>query len=89
MKDNAGRVVHEAEIDKALAKWCLNNKAKTIIDTLEAERVPVGPIYNVEDMMNDAHYQARGMFEQVEIDGKPLKIQSLLPKLKSTPGETT
>jgi hypothetical protein len=48
MKDNAGRVVHEAEIDKALAKWCLNNKAKTIIDTLEAERVPVGPIYNVE-----------------------------------------
>ena len=48
-----------------------------------------GPIYNVEDMMNDAHYQARGMFEQVEIDGKPLKIPAILPKLKSTPGATT
>ncbi|WP_101760185.1 CaiB/BaiF CoA-transferase family protein [Oceanicoccus sp. KOV_DT_Chl] len=88
MADNAGRVIHEAEIDAALAKWCLDNPAKTIIATLEAERVPVGPIYNVEDMMNDEHYQARGMFEQVEIDGKPLKIPAILPKLKSTPGET-
>ncbi len=89
MADNAGRVIHEVEIDNALAKWCLDNDAKTIIDILEAERVPVGPIYNVEDMMNDEHYQARGMFEQVEIDGKPLKIPAILPKLKSTPGETT
>ena len=89
MADNAGRVIHEVDIDNALAKWCLDNDAKTIIDILEAERVPVGPIYNVEDMMNDAHYQARGMFEQVEIDGKPLKIPAILPKLKSTPGATT
>ncbi|MCP3907149.1 MAG: CoA transferase [Oceanicoccus sp.] len=89
MADNAGRVIHEVDIDNALAKWCLDNDAKTIIDILEAERVPVGPIYNVEDMMNDAHYQARGMFEQVEIDGKPLEIPAILPKLKSTPGATT
>ena len=89
MADNAGRVIHEAEIDKALGDWCLSNPAQVIIDTLEADRVPVGPIYNVEDMMADEHYQARGMFEQVEIDGKPLKIPAILPKLKSTPGETT
>ncbi|MGK0499900.1 MAG: crotonobetainyl-CoA:carnitine CoA-transferase CaiB-like acyl-CoA transferase [Oceanicoccus sp.] len=88
MEHNEGRVIHEVEIDNALAKWCLANPAKTIIDTLEDKRVPVGPIYNIEDMMNDEHYQARGMFEQVEIDGKPLKIPAMLPKLKSTPGET-
>ena len=88
MANNAGRVTHEVEIDTALAKWCLDHPAKTIIDILEAARVPVGPIYNAEDMMNDAHYQARGMFEQVEIDGKPLKIPAILPKLKGTPGET-
>ncbi len=89
MANNEGRVLHEAEIDAALAQWCLANEANVIIETLEAERVPVGPIYNVEDMMADPHYQARGMFEQVEIDGKPLKIPAILPKLKSTPGETT
>ncbi|MEH6558500.1 MAG: CaiB/BaiF CoA-transferase family protein [Oceanicoccus sp.] len=88
MADNAGRVIHEAEIDAALCQWCKENNAETIINQLEAERVPVGPIYNIEDMINDPHYQARGMFEQVEIDGKPLKIPAIMPKLDSTPGKT-
>lgn len=88
MANNAGRVIHEAEIDAALFQWCKNNDAQTIISELEAERVPVGPIYNIEDMINDPHYQARGMFEQVEIDGKPLKLPAILPKLDSTPGKT-
>lgn len=88
MADNPGRVIHEQEIDEALGQWCGQHSAKEIIDILEAERVPVGPIYNVEDMINDEHYNARGMFEQVEIDGKPLKIPAIVPKLKSTPGRT-
>ncbi len=52
------------------------------------QRVPAGPIYNVEDMLDDPHYQARGMFERVEIDGKPLDIPAILPKLGRTPGGT-
>ena len=43
MANNAGRVIHEAEIDAALFQWCKNNDAQTIISELEAERVPVGP----------------------------------------------
>jgi crotonobetainyl-CoA:carnitine CoA-transferase CaiB-like acyl-CoA transferase len=88
MADNEGRVVHEAEIDEALALWCAAHSSVHIIDTLEAVRVPVGPIYSVEDMMSDPQYQARGMFEQVEIDGKPLKIPAIMPKLADTPGRT-
>jgi crotonobetainyl-CoA:carnitine CoA-transferase CaiB-like acyl-CoA transferase len=88
MADNEGRVVHEAEIDKVLAGWCAANSAQTIIDTLEAERVPVGLIYNVEDQMADPHFNARGMFEEVDINGKPLKIPAIMPKLTATPGRT-
>ncbi len=55
---------------------------------LEDARVPVGPIYNVEDMVNDEHYNARGMFETVEVNGEPLKIPAILPKLAGTPGRT-
>lgn len=88
MKDNAGRIVHEVEIDKALADWCAAHSSTHIIATLEAARVPVGPIYSVEDMVNDEHYNARGMFETVEINGKPLKIPAILPKLQGTPGRT-
>jgi len=88
MADNEGRVVHEAEIDEALALWCAAHSSVHIIDTLEGVRVPVGPIYSVEDMMSDRQYQARGMFEQVEIDGTPLKIPAIMPKLADTPGRT-
>ena len=88
MADNAGRVVHEAEIDEALSGWCAAHSSVHIINTLEEVRVPVGPIYSVEDMLSDPQYQARGMFEQVEIDGEPLKIPAILPKLADTPGRT-
>lgn len=88
MANNAGRVTHEVEIDNALAGWCLNNSSDEILRILEEARVPAGPIYNVEDMFNDPHFQARGMFEQVEINGKPLSIPAILPKLSRTPGKT-
>ena len=88
MADNAGRIVHEEEIDEALALWCASHSSAHIINTLEQERVPVGPIYSVEDMMADPQYQARGLFESVEIDGKPLKIPAIMPRLGATPGRT-
>ena len=88
MADNAGRVKHEAELDKALADWCASKPASEIVDILEAERVPVGLIYNVEDQMNDPHFHARGMFEEVLVDGKPLTIPAITPVLSKTPGRT-
>jgi len=88
MAHNEGRVVHEARIDKALADWCASRDAREVVEILEAERVPVGLIYNVEDQMNDPHFNARGMFEEVEIDGRPLKIPAIMPRLSETPGRT-
>ena len=86
---NPGRVVHQAKIDQAISEWCARHASDAIIATLEEARVPVGPIYNVEDMMSDPHYNARGMFETVEINGELLKIPAIMPKLSSTPGKTT
>ena len=88
MADNQGRVVHEAEIDAALAAWCASKPSAQLLSELEEARVPAGPIYSVADMTSDPHYRARGMFEQVEINGKPLEIPAILPKLSGTPGAT-
>ncbi len=88
LANNAGRVQHEAEIDAAIAAWCAGRDSAAVLATLDAERVPAGPIYNVEDMFNDPHFQARGLFEEVEINGKPLHIPALVPKLDTTPGAT-
>ncbi len=88
LSSNPGRVEHEAEIDKALADWCLQNDSVYLLDILDQNRVPAGPIYNVEDMFNDAHFNARRLFEEVEINGHALKIPAIMPKLDKTPGST-
>ena len=58
LEHNQGRVIHEQKIDAALAKWCSEHSSADIISKLEGARVPVGPIYSVEDMMSDPHYIA-------------------------------
>ncbi|WP_461480869.1 CaiB/BaiF CoA transferase family protein [Porticoccus sp.] len=88
LADNAGRVRFEHEIDAALAAWCGSLASGDVLATLDAERVPAGPIYNAADMLADPHFNARGLYEQVEINGQPLKIPAMLPKLGNTPGET-
>lgn len=88
MENNAGRVKHQIDIDNAIAAWCLANSSDFVMTHLETERVPVGPIYNVADQFSDPHFQARGLFERVEVDGKPLDIPALMPKLMQTPGAT-
>lgn len=88
LSTNQGRVEHEAEIDQALSRWCSENNADQILEILDQSRVPSGPIYNVEDMFNDEHFHARSLFETVEINGEPLKIPAILPKLGRTPGKT-
>ena len=85
---NPGRVEHQAYLDGIIAVWCAARTSGEVIAALEAADVPVGPIYNVADAMADPHYQARGLFEEVEIDGKPLAIPAILPKLSATPGST-
>ncbi len=88
MANNAGRVIHEQEIDNAIAAWCMSKNSEEILELLDKAKVPAGPIYNVQDMFEDPHFNERGMFEQVEINGKPLKIPAILPKLSETPGRT-
>lgn len=88
LANNAGRVQHEQMIDDALSAWCASLDSTRLLQRLEEARVPAGPIYSVADMFDDPHFHARGLFEQVEINGKPLRIPAMMPKLGSTPGRT-
>jgi len=88
LENNAGRVEHEAEIDEAIAAWTGSLSSVDALELLEDARVPAGPIYSVADMMVDPHYIARGLFEEVDVNGQPLKIPAMIPKLGGTPGRT-
>lgn len=88
LADNAGRVQHEKELDEAIGAWTSTLTGDELLAALDEARVPGGPIYSVVDMLNDPHYNARGLFEEVEIDGEKLQIPAMIPRLSETPGRT-
>ena len=88
LADNAGRVAHHREVDDAIAEWTRTLDSDRVLAILDGARVPAGPIYSVADMVTDPQYNARGLFETVDVAGEPLKIPALIPKLDTTPGAT-
>jgi crotonobetainyl-CoA:carnitine CoA-transferase CaiB-like acyl-CoA transferase len=88
LANNMGRVQHEAEIDVAIGAWMSGRSSAEAVKVLEDAVVPVGPIYNVADMMSDEHFNARGLFQEVNVDGQPLKVPAIMPLLCDTPGRT-
>jgi len=88
MADNAGRVEHEQTIDQALAAWTSSISSTEVLRILAEADVPSGPMYSVEDMLEDPQYQARGMFEEVQAGDKTVTIPAIMPRLNSTPGQT-
>ena len=86
---NDGRVKRVAEIDGAIEAWCGQRPIDEALATLTTADVPVSRIYSVADMVSDAQFQARQMFEQAVLpDGTPMKVPAVVPKLSTTPGET-
>ncbi len=88
MANNAGRVVHEKELDAAIGQWTHSLTAAGVLEILGKADVPSGPIYSVADMFTDPHFNARGLFEEVQVNGQPLKIPAMMPFLSATPGRT-
>jgi crotonobetainyl-CoA:carnitine CoA-transferase CaiB-like acyl-CoA transferase len=88
LADNPGRVTHQGEVDGAISAWTGQRPLTEVLARLEVAAVPAGAIYSVADMFEDPHFQARGLFEEVEVDGRPLRLPAILPKLSATPGGT-
>jgi len=85
---NNERVEHQEEIDGIIAAWVGSHPAATALTQLDEAGVAAGPIYSVEDIFNDPQYQARGLLQQVTVDGEPLTIPAIVPHLSETPGAT-
>lgn len=87
LADNAGRVGHSARIDDAIGAWTRQRTLAEAIAHLTSADVPCGPIYNVADIVDDPHYQAREMILDATLpDGTQVKFPGVTPKLSVTPG---
>jgi formyl-CoA transferase len=89
LQHNNGRVEYASLIELAIEQWTSQRALSDVISILEDAEVPVGPIYSVADIMKDAHYEARRMFETHMLpDGTSLKLPAIVPRLTETPGAT-
>jgi crotonobetainyl-CoA:carnitine CoA-transferase CaiB-like acyl-CoA transferase len=89
LADNAGRVKQEELIDEAIIEWTMEHDYEHLYEKLVEAQVPAGPVYSIADIVKDPQYNARGVFEEVEIEKDDrVKIPAVLPKLSDTPGGT-
>ncbi|NKC15365.1 MAG: CoA transferase [Gammaproteobacteria bacterium] len=87
---NLGRVEHQAELDGAITAWTNRQTSNQVLAILADAAVPSGPIYNAKDMMEASHFNARGLFQEVELeDGEALKLPAITPFLSAAPGGTS
>jgi formyl-CoA transferase len=83
---NVGRVAEVERIDAAIGHWTQNLTVTQVLEALDAAAVPAGRIYTIEDIAKDPHYQAREMLHTIHVQGAPLLVPGVVPKLSRTPG---
>jgi formyl-CoA transferase len=82
-RSNADRVANMAEIDRIIGVWIAKFPADELQRMLEEAEVPAGRVYTIEDCAKDAHFQARGMLQAVEIPEAGQVLQpGVVPKFE-------
>ncbi|QTD40949.1 CaiB/BaiF CoA-transferase family protein [Sporosarcina sp. Te-1] len=85
---NQGRADHVDLIDEAIEAWTMQHSLQEVQRILDEASVPVGPIFGIQDIVEDEHYQARDMLKEVTLPGgEKLLVPGIVPKLSHTPGD--
>ena len=76
------------KLDSLIADWTRELSAAELDERLDKHGVVSGPIYSIEDIVNDPHYQARDMicrFQDKELG--EIAVPGFVPKLSETHSE--
>jgi crotonobetainyl-CoA:carnitine CoA-transferase CaiB-like acyl-CoA transferase len=86
--DNEKRLENVEELDSIIQDWMDDHTREEIVARFEEYEATIAPIYNVADIIEDEHYQARDALVEVEDDqlGEGL-VQNTFPRFSETPGE--
>ena len=76
------------ELDARIADWTRGFTAAELDVRLDEHGVVSGPIYSIEDIVNDPHYQARGMIRRYQDDELgDIAVPGFVPLLSETKSE--
>lgn len=68
-KDDITRGDHGELISERLARWCAERSSAEVLAEMEAARIPAGPVMSPQQVLDDPHVAARGMFRHLEYPG--------------------
>jgi crotonobetainyl-CoA:carnitine CoA-transferase CaiB-like acyl-CoA transferase len=88
-KDDITRGDNGELISERLAAWCAERTSKEVLDAMEQARLPAGPIMSPQEVLDDPHVAAKGLFQAVEYPGLdiPAPLMRTPVELSETPGE--
>jgi len=88
--DNASRCTYGDELDAILVAWFKTKTLTEVMAIVDKENVVAGPVLDIRQIFQNAHYQARkNIIEVPDDDFGTVKMQSVVPHFSRTPGCVT
>ncbi|MDP6172858.1 MAG: CoA transferase [Rhodospirillales bacterium] len=85
--DDQSRGDHGEIISERMALWCAERSNAGALSELEAARIPAGPVFTLQDALDDEHVREAGWVRDVDYPGlpRPATIPDTPVRLSETP----
>ena len=86
-RTNADRIAHREEVDAIVGGWIGERPQAEVLEIFRREGITGGPIYDISDIVEDAHFQEREIIVDLPDDemGR-VPMHNIIPLLSGTPG---
>ncbi|MCI0489469.1 MAG: CoA transferase [Blastocatellia bacterium] len=76
--DDITRADNHEIINRVMSDWCARRTRDEVIRELERARIPCGPVYNLDEVLEDPQVRARRLLEEIEYPGasNPIPLAS-------------
>ena len=87
--DDDKRAANGAVLNARMAEWCASRTVAQALGELEAARIPAGPLYSPQQVLDDPHVRAMGFLKPMDYPGLPAPAPVIETpfRLSETPGE--
>jgi crotonobetainyl-CoA:carnitine CoA-transferase CaiB-like acyl-CoA transferase len=86
-RTNTDRVRNRPLVDEAVGGWFATKTRDEALAHMRAAGVTVGPVYNIDDAVEDPHFREREIIVDVEDpELGALPMHNIVPRLSGTPG---
>jgi crotonobetainyl-CoA:carnitine CoA-transferase CaiB-like acyl-CoA transferase len=86
-RSNTDRVRNIEECDGIVGGWIAERTLAEAMAVFEAAEVTATPIFEIDQLLDDPHVQARGVFvEAPDEEAGSVLMHNIIPRLSETPG---